>query len=188
MARMSSGTDREQRTDRGQLVLVAAIVVAIALLVVFSVYVQLAYVDDIRAATDARSPDGAVVDATERAVVAAAADRQDELPWDERETVATTVGDDLDARLDGVETARTDRVVVYRIERNRTASTEHAERSCPDGPGRAFGPCEAVDGVVLQERAGRTHVVAIAVDVRVVMPEGTTEVTHLIDAEVGKRS
>lgn len=54
------------------------------------------------------------------------------------------------------------------------------EGNCPDGPGREFGDCIAERGVVVQERAGETVVVAVAFDVAVTTPNGRQELTLVV--------
>ena len=57
------------------------------------------------------------------------------------------------------------------------AAARWARERWPGGPGRAFGPCRAVGGGVVQERAGGTAVVAAAFRIRIVSPaESTTAV------------
>ena len=68
----------------------------------------------------------------------------------------------------------------YRSASNASAATDWAATNCPGGSGRRFGPCEADRGVVVQERAGRTHVLAVAVDVTVTTERGTYAVTLVV--------
>ncbi len=60
---------------------------------------------------------------------------------------------------------------------------EWALRNCPDGPARDFGQCVADDGVVVQERAGETAIVAVAIDVVVATPETKTDLTLVFRPE-----
>ncbi|MFD1597701.1 hypothetical protein ACFSBX_01830, partial [Halobellus rarus] len=62
------------------------------------------------------------------------------------------------------------------------AATAWAETNCPGGPGRAFGPCRSVDGVVLQERAGEATPVAAAFRIQVVSPAESTTATVVVSA------
>ena len=57
--------------------------------------------------------------------------------------------------------------------------------NCPGGPNRDFGPCEATDGVVVQERAGETVVLAVAFDVRVTTERGWSRSTLVVRATTG---
>jgi hypothetical protein len=63
------------------------------------------------------------------------------------------------------------------VTENETAA---AAVACPGGPGRVFGACERDGGLVVQERAGETVVVAAAYDVRVTASGGTTAFTRVI--------
>lgn len=53
--------------------------------------------------------------------------------------------------------------------------------NCESGWGKRFGPCETVDGVVLQQRADEAVLLAVAFDVSVVGPNGETELTVVVD-------
>jgi folate-binding Fe-S cluster repair protein YgfZ len=68
----------------------------------------------------------------------------------------------------------------YRVAYNRTVAERVACEDCPRGEDRAFGPCEAAGGLVLQERAGETTVVAVAVDLRVRSPRASTDATIVV--------
>ena len=70
----------------------------------------------------------------------------------------------------------------YRVTYNASAASDWAATNCPGGPGRQFGPCEVDRGVVVQERAGRTHVLAVALDVTVTTERGTYAVTLVVPA------
>ena len=48
-------------------------------------------------------------------------------------------------------------------------------------PRGEFGPCEADRGVVVQERVGRTHVVAAGFDVVVVTQDGETQLRTVVE-------
>lgn len=55
--------------------------------------------------------------------------------------------------------------------------------NCNRGPGRRFGDCETDGGVVRQERAGKTVLLVVGFDVRIVGPDAVTDLT--VVAEVG---
>jgi hypothetical protein len=63
------------------------------------------------------------------------------------------------------------------IELQDTAATQWARSRCPDGRGRGFGPWRTIAGIVLQERAGETVVVAAAFRIRIVSPTESTTLT-----------
>lgn len=178
---------RRGRRDRGQLVLVAAGVIAIALLPVIVAYTQLGYAGIATTEPAATTPDEDALGALERAAFSASTDRQGSVPWGQRASVTTTVAGQFDARAASVETGRIERGRVHEVERNQTAAAAWAAAACPGGPARQFGACEAESGVVVQERLGETHVVAVVVDLRTVTEGGEYAGTYVLDAEVGER-
>lgn len=171
--------------DRGQLVLVAAAVVAVALLPVVIAYTQLGYSGVATTEPTATTPEADAVDALERAAFEAAVDRQGEAAWANRSRVAVAVRDEFDDRAAAIERRDLEGGRHHVVERNATAATAWADERCPSGDGREFGACEAVAGVVLQERAGDAHVLAVAVDVRTVTEDGSYDGTYVLDAALG---
>jgi len=171
---------RGRSNHRGQLVLTAAGAVAVAVLLLALAYLQLGYTGDVE--TEA-AYDAPVADA-ERVLDRAVADARDGVPeqyaWDRRRDAVRTVRDRLRPRFDGLRTSRVERGTVYAVAYNDSAATTWAAANCPRGPDRRFGPCETVGGVVLQERAGRTHVLAIAVDLTVTTDRGRITVTTVV--------
>lgn len=160
--------------DRGQLVLVAAAVAALALVPVAAAYLQFGYAPAVADADEdhgervSRALDRVANDAAEAATGAA---------WGERERAVQRVNATLTPRLRTVERARLGDGVVVSVSYDGAL----AERvDCPSGDGRSFGPCEVHGGVVVQERAGETVVVAVAFDVRVTTPEGTTRFGRVV--------
>lgn len=157
---------------RGQLVLVAAAVIAIALLVILAAYVQLGYTGDVRAvaATDAPTADAGV--ALEQAASIAGSRATGDSPrataraFDRtfREAVAT------------IESVDVDRTAVYRVDRNTTAAMQYVQRC----EAAAFGSCTVIDGIIIQQRAGTPTVWGVTVDLRVVSPDMETEQTRLL--------
>ncbi|GAB3690837.1 hypothetical protein GCM10028857_27610 [Salinarchaeum chitinilyticum] len=184
------GTDRDGGRSRlagrrSQLVLVAAGVIAMGLLPVVIAYTQLGYAGMAASDPTATTPTDDAQWAVERAAFSASTELQGARDWDARTEVVDDVAARFDARVASIETGSVERGTVHQIERNGSAATAWASASCPGGPDRQFGPCEAVDGVVVQERGGDTHVVAIAVDLRTVVEDATYDGTYVLDAEVG---
>ena len=165
------------RPDRAQLVLVAAAVVAVALAPVVVAYVQLGYHADVTASEEFDAPAENADRLLTRAVHDAAADVPAHYEWDEREAAVGDVRSELAPRLDALRSSRVEEGTVYQVEYNRSAADAWRQANCPGGPNRQFGGCEADRGVVVQKRAGETHVLAVAFDVRV-----TTD-----DSEMGLR-
>lgn len=169
---------------RGQLVLVAAAVVAVALVPMVFAYLQLGYHADVDDATstdrldDARGLLGhAMRDASENV--------SGELSWARRERATGRVDASMSRAFTRLEAGYADERVAFSVAYNRTAAERWVERNCPSGPRREFGPCLVRGGIVLQERAGEAHALAVAVDVRVLGERRTTEATFVV-LDVGR--
>ncbi|MFC6951753.1 DUF7261 family protein [Halorubellus litoreus] len=167
--------------DRGQLVLAAAGVVAVALLAMTAAYLQLGAHPDVAAERDVgpREAVDRAVGVLSRAVDDARVTHTGEA-WGERDAVADAVRSDLATALDSLETARVARGVAYAVGYDQAAASAYASEHCPGGDGRAFGDCEAIRGVVVQERAGETTVLAVAFEVTVTTPDGETTVEVVV--------
>lgn len=165
---------------RGQVVLLAAAVVALALVPILFSYLQLGYHGDVDASGRYTDPTGNAERFLERAV----ADASDGVPqnyrWGQRDAAVSSVRTRLDARREVLRSARVERGTVYEVRYNQTAAGAYASRHCPGGPNRQFGPCRADRGVVVQERDGETHVVAIAVDLTVTGERRTVTETVVV--------
>ncbi len=168
------------REDRGQLVLVAAAVLALALVPIAFAYLQLGYHADVRASVEYDDPQRNAERLLERSVYEASADVQGEYDWWQRENVVRDVRDGLQPGLETLRSARVESGTAYEVSYNRTAAERWAGDNCPSGPSREFGPCEAIDGVVVQERADETDVLAVVVDVRVTTERGWSQSTVVV--------
>jgi hypothetical protein len=166
-------------------VLAAAAVVAVALAPVVLAYLQLGYGADVAAAGDYGDPTGDVVRVLERATHEASANATGP-PWERRDAVAADVRASLAPRLRTLEGGRAASGTGVLVAYNATAAAAWAGANCPGGPARQFGPCAADDGVVVQARAGETHALAVAYDVRVVTRRGRTALTVVIRAVGGR--
>jgi len=165
--------------DRGQLVLLAAVVLALALVPIALAYLQLGYHDDI----GTNSPATVVADTertVERGVHEAALAVRDSFAWDRREAAVTTFREELEPTRRALREAELNSGRTVRVEYNRTRARQAADRQCPGGAGRQFGECEALDGVVVQERAGTTHVLAVAVDLQLTGPRREQTLTAVV--------
>ncbi len=167
--------------DRGQIVLVAAAVVAVALLSMTLAYAQLGYDAD---RTGAGTAEVASVSELDRSLTGSlrAAAREvrrgnDPPAWRDRRAVAERVGASLSADGDRLERVHAGEHRSLTIELADAPATRWARERCPGGRGRVFGPCRAIDGVVVQERADGTAVVAAAFRIRIVSPAESTTVT-----------
>jgi len=161
------------------MVLLAAALAALALLPVVIAYLQLGAHPDVGARAEPGHETDRIVRALERAADNASRAVSGTEPWADR--TATLAAFDRTLRSDRreIETARLDRGVSVRVRRNTTAAESWTD--CPSGPTRQFGDCVVRDGVVLQERAGETYVVAVAFEVRVVDPSGETVVVWVVE-------
>jgi hypothetical protein len=172
-----SGTDRGRR---GQLVLAAAAVLALALVPVVLAYLQLGYHPDVAASADYDGHGENARRFLERSVHEAGTNATGEYGWSDRSAAVDEVHDRLTPRLDTLEASQVAEGVAYAVRYNRSAAGAWADANCPGGRGREFGPCRAIRGVVVQERAGETVIVAAAVDVRVTTPRGRRALTLVV--------
>jgi hypothetical protein len=171
------------RVDRGQLVLVAAAVIAIGLAPVLFAYLQLGYHPDVEPRPDVSG--GQAVDYLDRSVHDAAAETAGEYAWRDRDAMAAAVRDRIDADVETLERARLEEGVTYVVGYNDTAAERWLDDNCVSGDGKRFGDCAADDGVVLQDRAGEAVLLAVAFDVRVVGPDGESELTVVVEVGGG---
>ncbi len=170
--------------ERGQLVLVAAGAIAIALVPLVLAYLQLGYHADVEAGGEYDDPAGNAERLLSRAVHGAANASGD---WSRRDRVVGEVRDRLDADIATLEGSRVDRGTAYAVAYNQSAAAAWAGDHCPSGPNRQFGPCEARRGVVVQRRAGETTVLAVALDVTITTENGRSDLTYVIRAIGGTR-
>lgn len=172
---------RERGRDRAQLVVLAAAAIALAIFPLALAYLQLGYAGDVAAEPTEDAPSAELERALDRAAHAATDDVAGEYAWEDRQEAVAAYREALGTDLTDLETARLSGGVAAEIEYQQTAARTVAESSCPSGPDRKFGPCEAIDGVVVQERAGETVVLAVAFDVRLTRPDGVTELTLVVN-------
>ena len=166
--------------DRGQIVLVAAAVVAVALLSMTLAYAQLGYDADRRGAGASVAPVSEIdrsLTGSLRTAAREARHRTDDQSWRDHRSVARRVTESLRSHIDRLERAHAAEHRSLSIELQDTAATQWARSRCPDGRGRDFGPCRTIAGIVLQERAGETVIVAAAFRVRIVSPTESTTLT-----------
>jgi hypothetical protein len=169
--------------DRGQLVLVAAAVVAIGLAPVLFAYLQLGYHPDTERQPEIDGEEAVAY--LDRSVHDAAAATAGEYDWTDREAKAEAVRAEIDGDVETLETAALEEGIARSVTHNDTAAREWAATNCESGAGKRFGACEANEGVVVQERADEAVLLAVGFDIEVVGPDGKTAVTVVID--VGAR-
>lgn len=170
------GTD-----GRGQFVLLAGLVVALALVAMLTAYLQLGYHADL-VADGSERPVGDSADFLDRATFEATSPLRGEYAWSDRGEAVAAARDRLRSRLATLERARVVEGVVSRATFNATAASAWVARHCPSGPDRQFGPCVADRGVVVQERTDRTLVLAVAYDLNVTTDGGATRLTTVANA------
>ncbi|WP_435098428.1 DUF7261 family protein [Halarchaeum sp. P4] len=166
--------------ERGQLVLVAAVVIALAFVPVLFAYLQFGYAGDATAMTTRDDTGAATVAALDRSVDTAAPHVSRQYAWHESVHAVDAYRAALDGRLAGITSAGLADGTAVVVDYNASAATSYARAHCPTGDGRTFGPCDATEGVVVQERADRTHVLAVAFDVTIVEDGSETHLTVVV--------
>lgn len=179
---MTADSSAVTRRQRAQLVLAAAAVVAVALAPVVVAYIQLGYHADVTASEEYDAPARNAERLLERAVHDATAGVPENYAWDERELAVDAIRAALEPRLDALRSSRVESRTVYQVAYNQSAAAAWRDADCPGGPNRQFGPCEADRGVIVQERANRTHALAVAFDVRVTTDDAEMRLTVVIRA------
>lgn len=167
---------------RGQLVLAAAAVIALAIAPVVLAYLQLGYHDDVVASSEYDDPAANAKLFLERAVHEESEGIPGEFRWSNRRAGISLVRERLARRLAVLAGSRVAEGTAYEVAYNETAAKRWVVANCPGGRGRVFGPCEAHRGVVVQERAGETHVLAVAFDTTVTTERGRTGLTLVVRA------
>lgn len=168
-------------TRRGQLVLVAATVVAVALVPILLASLQLGYHDDVRATADYDDPSADALRVLERAVATESAAIPSQYAWSANDSAVTALRTGLSPRIDRLERSRVKNGVYYDISYNGTTAREWERTNCPGGSGREFGDCAVDRGVVVQDRVGRTHVLAVGFDVTTTTERGESTVTVVLE-------
>ncbi|WP_119816805.1 DUF7261 family protein [Halalkaliarchaeum desulfuricum] len=168
--------------ERGQLVLVAAAVIALALVPMAFAYLQLGYHGDVGTDVEPATELADAERSLERAVEHASVEIDGEYDWDRREAGVDAFQDVLDDDIDTIERLGHAEGVVIEIVNGAEPAATWREGTCPSGPMRSFGPCELIDNVVVQERAGETAVLAAGFELRLATPDdqATVEVVVVI--------
>jgi hypothetical protein len=166
--------------DRGQLVLIAAVVLAVALVPLVLAYLQLGYQKDVRAGS-ATGPGAETERTLDRGLQNATSDIAATYDWGNRSEAVATVRERLNSTLTAIEESKLAEGTAIVVTYNQTRTAAWVWYRCPGGPDRQFGPCRQNSGLVIQERNGQTHVLAAAFDVRVTMPERELQFTTVIE-------
>ncbi|WP_267161488.1 DUF7261 family protein [Halovenus salina] len=173
------GQGGPRRRDRGQLVLVAALALSLVLVSLGVAYLQLGYDSDIDRPD--QQPAQQLERVLDRAVHNASAGISADYSWADRDSAVRAATDKLDETMKRLETSRLRDGHVYSITRNETRAIAWRSANCPSGPDRQFGSCDSEDGVVVQERHGQTHVLAVAFDFVITTPDAELSVTLTIE-------
>lgn len=163
---------------RGQVVLVVALALAVALVPLLFASLQLGYQADTDR-TGATAPETRAEQVLERAVQNATSDVGESYEWLDRDKAVRELRQRLTPTLRALEHSRLRDGIAAEITYNHTRAAEWERVNCPRGPNRQFGSCETSQGVVIQERAGATTLLAVALDVRVTTPEGVRRVSSV---------
>lgn len=160
------------------MVLLAALAIAIALVPMLLAYMQLGYHPDVADPDPEYTRD--VERTLERELVEATAGIPARYDWGARDAAVTDVKDRLESTIEALNRSALERRTVIQVSFNESLAAASAADHCPSGPRRHFGSCAAIGGVVVQERAGETHVLAIGFDVRLTADDRSTQV-HLLE-------
>jgi len=162
--------------QRGQIVLLAAIALAVVLVPIVLAYLQLGYHADTEPTTGT-APETAVERELDRAVHDASSGIAGAYDWNRRDDAIRIVQNRLGPPIQRLERSQLEDGIGYRISYNQSRASRWARINCESGPDRQFGRCEASQGVVVQDRGGQTHVLAVAFDITVSTPDGDRRLT-----------
>ncbi len=176
--------------DRGQLVLVAAAALAIALFPLVLAYLQLGYAGDVAAEPTGSDPAAELDRALDRAIHDAAADVETRTNGGRTEDTMASTNDPIEesdvaaAAFKRVLASDVERIETARIEDGTAARIEYAPETADEwvtdgrwrqGVAANFPEPTTHDGVVVQQRAGEPTIVAIAVDVHLRTPNAIVD-------------
>lgn len=167
-----------QANRRGQVVLLAAVLLVVALVPMILAYLQLGYAGDTETTIEG-DPAAETERVLDRAVHAAVSETSTEA-WNNRDEMIAEIRAELDPTLGVLEQSRLDDGIAIEISYNQSRAQGWRDGHCPQGQHRQFGGCEAADGVVVQDRVDETHVLAVAFDVRVTTNDGETSLTTVV--------
>jgi len=170
-------THRE--SPRGQLVLIAAVALVVVLIPLVLAFLQLGYHADVEAGSPTLA-ESDVEQPLQQALHDATASTPEEYTWDERDAAVQSVTTALAPTLETLNQSAVKDGTLIRIVSNESESQRWASETCPSGSDRDFGDCVAIDGLVLQERDDRTHVLGAAYDISISTPEKDIELTTVI--------
>jgi hypothetical protein len=158
------------------MVILAGVVAAVALIAILGAALQLGYHPGQQPNTDLAPPEEtrrvvADVLETEEATVREAA-------WEDREGAVDALETALDDRLRTLERRPVGSIRLVRFAPD--AALSKLSELCPRTAGKRFGPCVAIDGIVVQNRDDTTHLVAVVLEVTVIADETETVLTLVV--------
>ncbi|MFB6232800.1 MAG: hypothetical protein ABEH61_00935 [Haloarculaceae archaeon] len=165
---------------RGQLVLLAAAALALALVPLTVAYLQLGYAGDVGAAGLEDSPVRNGERLLDRGLHGAVEGVPEDYPWSNRSAAVTAVKQRLRSDIATLERVAVEDGTVYNVTYNDSRAAAWESDNCTSGPDRQFGGCAVLDGVVVQERAGETHVLAAAFDIEITTADGRWRATTVV--------
>lgn len=174
-----TGESPKSLDDRGQLVLIAAVALAMALVPLVLAYLQLGFHDDVRPAGDV-DPAGQAERTLTHGLHNASDGIETNYSWTDRDAAVATVRDRLRTTTEAVNRSRLGAGQASRVTYNQSRAEQWQRANCPTGPDRQFGACEPREGLIVQNRANRTHVLAVAFDVAISTPDTDTQVTLVV--------
>lgn len=151
------------------MILLAAVAIAIAIVPMLLAYMQLGYQPDVGQPDPDYTRD--VERTLGRELVGASGGIPASFDWADRDGAVTEVRNRLTSPIESLNRSALERTTLVQVSFNRSLAGDWAVDNCPSGPRRQFGSCEAIRGVVVQERAGETHVLAVGFDIRVQSPD-----------------
>jgi uncharacterized iron-regulated membrane protein len=164
------------------MVLLAGVVVALALIAMLVAYMQLGYHADV---TSAGVDENAVGDGQsylERTTHDTARALRGEYAWSERGQAVTAARNRIEPQLAELQRANVESGRAVTVTFNQTVAQRWTNRNCPGGRGREFGSCEVDRSVVVQERDGRTLVLAVGYDLEVTTDSERSRLSLVVES------
>ena len=144
---------------------------------------QLDYADDVSTTVES-DPGHAAERLLDRAVHNTTTDIPHLYAWHDREDAVLAIRARLATSIQTLERSRLSDGIAYNITYNGSHAQMWATTNCRRGPDTQFGSCASIDGVAVQDRAGDTHVLAVAFDITVTTADGYTNITTVIPIRI----
>lgn len=158
------------------MILAAGALIVIALIATLLAILQLGYQPS-EPTAERYTPPGETRRVIEETLVEAEPTARD-YAWTNRSAAAEEVRGIVMDRLHALE--RTDATAVRHVEFAPDVAADVLSHICPRGPGKRFGPCAAIDGIVLQDRGDTTHLVGVVLRITVRHTDGSATITIVV--------